>query len=465
MPGYVIHLVEAELIIRILQNKERRYSEKWKERFRWGSLIPDADKNVQTNTHFWKIDKKINLKKVPNISIFEKKYRKELFNREKNPVLFGYYAHLYLDKEFSLEYLKNNVEFYDLAGEQIDDLSRAATVKIKNKEGQLINADDFCEALHDDYTKMNKYFENKYEIKMPDQKIRSCVEELQGLSLQRVVDKYTQYEKEFVEEQELTILDKDKLEDFLIMTAEKIVSKTEKVPTYWFWKGGNAIKNQGFFGIIKGMFAAPAVLCGGQRALRFFYPERQTDDKGIFDAWYDMWEKTANCMEMNFAGFFSGIYFETYRKMESNKQKNFFYKFLYIGMLILALIIYILLFIINMNQSGETIYSLIENGFILAVFALIMAIILKWLDIKKYQETWARHQQHIRLLQKEMLYYIYGMGDYAKCFKGDNRTFMEKVLEIENKNVMKFVDNMENKEVKLGDNLKDMVHDFIFPSK
>ena len=38
-------------------------------------------------------------------------------------------------------------------------------------------------------------------------------------------------------------------------------------------------------------------------------------------------------------------------------------------MLILALIIYILLFIINMNQSGETIYSLIENGFILAVFS------------------------------------------------------------------------------------------------
>ena len=63
-------------------------------------LIPDADKRVQMNTHFWKIDKKINLKKIPNISIFEKKYRKELFNREKNPVLFGYYAHLYLDREF-----------------------------------------------------------------------------------------------------------------------------------------------------------------------------------------------------------------------------------------------------------------------------------------------------------------------------------------------------------------------------
>ena len=126
------------------------------------------------------------------------------------------------------------------------------------------------------------------------------------------------------------------------------------------------------------------------------------------------------------AGFFRNIYFETYRKMESNKHKNFFYKFLYIGMLILVLIIYILLFTFNMNQSGETIYSLMENGFILAVFALIMAIILKWLDIKKYQETWARHQQHIRLLQKELLYYIYGLGDYAKRFKSDNRTFMEK---------------------------------------
>ena len=114
---------------------------------------------------------------------------------------------------------------------------------------------------------------------MPDRKIHSCVEELQGISLQHVVDKYTQYKKEFVKEQELTILDKDKLEDFLIMTAEKIVSKTEKVPTYWFWRGGNAIKNQGFFGIIKGMFTAFAVLCGGQRALRFFYPERKTDDK------------------------------------------------------------------------------------------------------------------------------------------------------------------------------------------
>lgn len=465
MPGYVIHLVEAELIIRMLENKGRRYSEKWKERFRWGSLIPDADKGVKANTHFWSIDTKINLKKIPNISNFKKKYSKELVNREKNPILFGYYAHLYLDKEFSLEYLKNNVEFYDLAGKQIDDLSRAATVKIKNKEGQLINADDFCEALHDDYTKMNKYFENKYEIKMPDQKIRSCVEELQGLSLQRVVDKYTQYEKEFVEEQELTILDKDKLEDFLIMTAEKIVSKTEKVPTYWFWKGGNAIKNQGFFGIIKGMFAAPAVLCGGQRALRFFYPERQTDDKGIFDAWYDMWEKTANSREMNFTRFFRSIYFETYRKMELNKHKNFFYKFLYIGMLILALVIYIVLFVFNLSQSGETIYSLIENGFILAFFVLTMVIIVKWLDIKKYQETWARHQQHICLLQKEMLYYIYGIGAYAKDSVDDNKVFMESILEIENKNIMKFVDNMENKEAKLGENFKDIIHNAIFPSK
>lgn len=465
MPGYVIHLVEAELIIRILQNKERRYSEKWKERFRWGSLIPDADKGVKANTHFWSIDTKINLKKIPNISNFKKKYSKELVNREKNPILFGYYAHLYLDRAFSVDYLKNNVELYDSAGNLVETLSEASTVKVRNKNGRTITADEFREVLHDDYTKLNKYFEYKYNIEMPKQRIRCFVEELQRLSLQHIIEKYVKYKNEPVGDDELSILDKNALEEFLIMTAEKIICSTNKVPICWLWKIKNAVGKNGIFCIIKGMFAVIVLLCGGQRAHRFFYPERKTDDKGIFDAWYDMWEKTANSREMNFTRFFRSIYFETYRKMELNKHKNFFYKFLYIGMLILALVIYIVLFVFNLSQSGETIYSLIENGFILAFFVLTMVIIVKWLDIKKYQETWARHQQHICLLQKEMLYYIYGIGAYAKDSVDDNKVFMESILEIENKNIMKFVDNMENKEAKLGENFKDIIHNAIFPSK
>lgn len=223
---------------------------------------------------------------------------------------------------------------------------------------------------------------------------------------------------------------------------------------------GKMIKNNGMFCAIKILFILIAFVLGGQKAVRLLHPGEKIDDKGLFESWYDIWEGTAKGQEINFVKFFQNIYFETYRKMEANKCKNFLFKSLYIGVLITAFVGYIMLFFFNLNQNGKTIYTLLENGFVLILFVLALTIILKWLDIKKYQETWVRHQQHIRFLQKEMLYYIYNMGDYShtRYSTNDNFTFMTNIFEIENKNIIKFVDNMENKEEKLGKDFLDLMN-------
>lgn len=54
-------------------------------------------------------------------------------------------------------------------------------------------------------------------------------------------------------------------------------------------------------------------------------------------------------------------------------------------------------------------YELAENSILLITIILALNIISKWLDIKKYQETWVRHYNHLYRLQKEMMRYLYGL--------------------------------------------------------
>lgn len=57
MPGYVIHLTEAKIILDILKRKSQRKGKalnQWQEDFFYGSLLPDAGGRIQKqNSHFW----------------------------------------------------------------------------------------------------------------------------------------------------------------------------------------------------------------------------------------------------------------------------------------------------------------------------------------------------------------------------------------------------------------------------
>ena len=93
-----------------------------------------------------------------------------------------------------------------------------------------------------------------------------------------------------------------------------------------------------------------------------------------------------------------------------------------------------------------------------ALFLLIMffvaLIISKILDIKKYQETWSRHRRFQYLRQQEMLRFIMDIGDYDGSNGKDIEKFIENMMRIEEQNINKFCENMENKEKGMIDELK-----------
>lgn len=48
----------------------------------------------------------------------------------------------------------------------------------------------------------------------------------------------------------------------------------------------------------------------------------------------------------------------------------------------------------------------------LLIFLLALFIIAKWLDVKKYQETWARHYYHMFLLDYEISLFLNRLDIY-----------------------------------------------------
>lgn len=118
-------------------------------------------------------------------------------------------------------------------------------------------------------------------------------------------------------------------------------------------------------------------------------------------------------------------------------------------------------FIFNTYDGEVLSYELAENSILLITIILALNIISKWLDIKKYQETWVRHYNHLYRLKKEMIKYLYGLDEYKVTKENTqemaNQAFMKKFFEIEDENAKKFVENMENKETKITEGLRGIL--------
>ena len=112
MPGYVIHLTEAKIILDILKRKSQikgKALNQWQEDFFYGSLLPDAGGRIQKqNSHFWSEAEIGQIIMTPDIDRFLKKYDNVW---KQCPLYEGYLAHLHLDREFWKYYIKEQVEF------------------------------------------------------------------------------------------------------------------------------------------------------------------------------------------------------------------------------------------------------------------------------------------------------------------------------------------------------------------
>lgn len=168
MPGYIIHLIEADLIINLLKKGRclpKENVEQWMALFRCGNLIPDAvSRDQKQYSHFWQAPDNDDILKVPNLSMFLKQYKLRL----EKPALCGYYAHLHLDWAFYTDYFRKHVTFYNKKGMSENKKENIFYGKIL-QTGEHVDIHRLFseEYIYGDYTRLNHDFINEYHLHIP----------------------------------------------------------------------------------------------------------------------------------------------------------------------------------------------------------------------------------------------------------------------------------------------------------
>lgn len=115
----------------------------------------------------------------------------------------------------------------------------------------------------------------------------------------------------------------------------------------------------------------------------------------------------------------------------------------------------------NMQNNEMILNGMVENGFLLLIFLLALFIIAKWLDVKKYQETWARHYYHMFLLDYEISLFLNRLDIYdnesPETEENIHQIFKKRFFEIEKGNAERFLHNMDKKELQLLDGIRNLI--------
>lgn len=161
MPGCVMHLAVAEEIIRICNISDCAFINE----FKIGSIIPDAHaRDEKKITHFWDAKTYNNFQRKPNLNDFLTKYE----DRLNEPYVFGYYAHLYFDREYMNKYWAKHFEFYDIYMNPSDVFEEVARVCVTDNNQVYSREEFFSDKLYyGDYDRMNSYVINRYGVKLP----------------------------------------------------------------------------------------------------------------------------------------------------------------------------------------------------------------------------------------------------------------------------------------------------------
>lgn len=204
-------------------------------------------------------------------------------------------------------------------------------------------------------------------------------------------------------------------------------------------------------------------------ALKDRYEERATIEiptRGsvlfnIYQMWDAEWKRLPEFGGKNdpFYPLFASVYADVKKKSEQNKKNNFKWKRIFVIFLVsgpvAALLIKLISWVLTLFNLQNTLsHSAFQSFEIAAIWLFLAFMIQKWLNVKKYQETWARHADHCLALEQEMLKFVYGIDGYEKE-DTKRRIFIERCLEIWKENQKKFSDNMNNKEFVLMNSLSE----------
>lgn len=159
MPGYIIHLAAARLALERL--KLHDFDKKLVVYV--GSVLADTmPRENKKASHFWSDETYTQLKRVPGVAVFEKKYS----DRLNNPLVLAYLTHLRMDEMFLDEYWTGNLEFFDDDMQPVSGYDEVTKVRIKSKN-LLLPRKEFLsdEYYYGDYTRLLPYITYKYGLK------------------------------------------------------------------------------------------------------------------------------------------------------------------------------------------------------------------------------------------------------------------------------------------------------------
>lgn len=188
------------------------------------------------------------------------------------------------------------------------------------------------------------------------------------------------------------------------------------------------------------------------------------EDCNILKNWQSCWKNQATQKENSFEKIVVSNYNLFQKKIEKNRDGNFASKekifkrmhrdIFCTGVLVMA--VYLLQIVLPLCPAVSL---KIDFSIFAIVLVFLTALIgadcytsIKQIEVHKYQETWARHSYALHQMQTEMVKYCETLPPYnVPDSQAKKEHFMLNMLDILDKNHEKFVDNMENKEVQLGD--------------
>lgn len=225
MPGYILHLTEAELLLQKFKQHGYHLDEQWVNAFRLGHLLPDTKKKTdKVTSHFWNPKDMVNWAIPPEVSAFEDKYRSYL--TMEHPLELGYYFHLILDERFVNVHWKTILEFLDKDGNVAAKKGEVTTVTIKKSNKNVSVADFFSGAYYyGDYSRLNEFILNKYHIIVPtfDHTLSCAIKEVDYDDLKIVLDELSELRNKAKDSAntELNVFDQASLEQFIIDTCDE----------------------------------------------------------------------------------------------------------------------------------------------------------------------------------------------------------------------------------------------------
>ena len=228
MPGFIIHLAEATII---MEHMEKKTDAVWRQEFMLGNLLPDTRLGKdKVSSHFWSSEHEDYIARAPKLEYFLTKYG----HRLDEPAILGYYAHLYLDEHYVDEYWPQIMKFEDAEGHLEPRRAYIYQVEMR-QDGKIIPFGEFftTENYYGDYTRSNQWFVEKYHIQPPEYKYLENIhmDEVHAEDLKYVLEELNHicHKGKMGDEKEMSVFNLRELDDFVQRTAESFYTHVKHI--------------------------------------------------------------------------------------------------------------------------------------------------------------------------------------------------------------------------------------------